>query len=79
MNTIVEEACLRYVLVELIEQNKEVEDTMRGIYFNIVGDYQSFGRFSKDKPISRNIDRETLIENLRWLVAQKESYHLYRD
>lgn len=73
MNTIVEEACFRFILVELIEKNKLVEDTMRGIYFNIVG--ENFGRFTKNKPVSPVIDRDTLIENLRWLIAQKESYH----
>ena len=69
MNEIVEEACIRLVLCELLEKNKEIEDLMHGIYFNLTGDLW----FSvKNKPESREIDNDTLIEHLRLLVAKRE-------
>ena len=71
MKDIIEEACLRLVLCEMLNENSEnkfISDTMRGIYFNLVGGM--FKQF-EDKPDSREIDKETLIDHLRMSIASR--------
>lgn len=75
MQQIVEEACIRLILVELLESNKWIEDTMTGIYFNIVSEV--FGPSNNSKSFDPDIDRETLIEKLRWSVAKRQAQRLY--
>ena len=69
MNEIIEEACIRFVLCEMLEKNKDIEDTMRAIYFNLVGDcFEPF----PNKPENRDIDNDTLIDQLRMSLAKRK-------